>query len=129
MFASRCSLPIRQRRAETDGFANREPGCEHWPQQLFKTCSMERRLGSSAPRGAQLLCSLHSVTAVVDFHTSLLNEKQLDASSPGGGICILCLIKAWQFMPKDVQTWNGMLFAKYWDFIETWKLISREFYS
>lgn len=32
-------------------------------------------------------------------------------------------------MPEDFKMGNGMLFAKYWDFVETWKLISGEFYS
>lgn len=32
-------------------------------------------------------------------------------------------------MPEDFKMGNGMLFAKYWDFIDTWKLISGEFYS
>lgn len=31
-------------------------------------------------------------------------------------------------MPEDFKMGNGMLFAKYWDFMETWKVLSGEFY-
>lgn len=70
------------------------------------------------------LCALYCCS----WFPHLFKEKQLEALSPGDVICILCLIKAWQFMPEDFTMGNGMFFAKYWDFIEAWKLGSGVFY-
>lgn len=72
---------------------------------------------------AQLPWSL-CISLVVCFHIGLWKERQWGASFLRDEICILCLIKARWLMPEDVKMWHRMLFAKCWDFMETWKLIN-----